>query len=593
MNYVGMTAISGMTGLSGDGIGSLNLGVTDNGDGSVTLFWSGFNLTAIDPDGTWTVRISEDGVTYSDFDPAIPDGTLTKTYDGDDGLLLGTPYWWQVLAKDSGTTTIKVSNIVHLTLPNPWELSSSKLWRDFESDVVTTVSGRRILRSDNQFHSAANSTDFNFGTAFSVEMWVNKAATLAGNDECFFCKGSITDANGWGVYTGDHLTYGGDSVRMWTKTGGSLVSAAGTQTAANQFLSRFILTYNAGTVAIYHNGTSQSVTGSVAASLTNNSTILRIGRDPGAVTTYSYKNLDAAYSCFRLWNRVLTSDEAQALTANRDTYIPYASLESASVGITTGLVRNWEGGSTTDNVVADTLSSNGTGTIDLEERIVSHTDRVNEQTITSAYGRAPLLASGTVGSGNSARYDTIDNTGGQVGYSRQGMRASLDNDIHDTANTTTINIYRFTGSLHGNEHWFNTIDRGTGTAEYSIMGGYTLKGGQMRPYWRWKAIGPGVNGGWYASDSIVALDTTYTDIFTVNSSGTATVSVNGVAKTPVADFGGSTPGTSGMVQDYFGMGLNAGSAPRGNLVLCAVYNAVLTAAQQAQILAWINAQWGI
>ena len=577
----------------------LTLRITNNGDGTLTLAWSGYNLTAIDASGTWTVQYSEDGISYTDFDTGIDDATLTKTYDGDDGLLLGTQYWFRVIAKDSVPATRATSNVATTTTPEPWEMTGARLWDDFESDTITTVTGRRLTRSGLQYYTCPHASDLNLTTGMTVLMWVNNAVTVNNDNAVYISKGTIGGTpTGWHISTiGGGVNYSGEGVRLWNSTGG-LSSASTADAESEKYVSAWALRFNAGTTKVQKNGSDKSITGTVTSPLATNSDTLKIGVDLGAVTSYSYRYGDFSFAQLAIWNRSLSDAEIAALNTGGNAPIAYADLEAASTGITSGLIRCWENGELQCKV---TSGANGlltpvvtSGTIDAQERIVSHTDRASGITTTATYGRAPRLRSSVIGTAPSAYADSLNNDAGIVGLSRCDLRAALADDVYDANEVTILNLYRLDTAQHGSEAWLGTVDNSTTGTNYILTHGYTLKGGALRPYTRFRrSASPAVNGGWYASDATVALNTTYKEVWTVNSSGTLTVEVNDAAKTPVADFGGSTPTPDGVVQDFIGLGVAGTGAAIGNKALGAVWNRVLTSAQIAQVKAWVLANYGV
>ena len=573
----------------------LELRAYSNGDGTVTLEWDGFNLEAIDPSGEWVVEESLDGSSWSTAFTTSP-GQL-----GDDwgAGTLGVVNYFRVKARDSNPTVLKTSNTVSVTLPEPWEMTGARRWDDFESDTVTTVTGRRLTRSGLQYYTCPHASDLNLTTGMTVLMWVNNAVTVNNENAVYISKGTIGGTpTGWHISTiGGGVNYSGEGVRLWNSTGG-LSSASTADSISEKYVSAWALRFNAGTTKVQKNGSDKSITGTVTSPLATNTDTLKIGVDLGAVTTYSYRYGDFSFAQLAIWNRSLSDAEITALNTGGNAPIAYADLEAAYTGITSGLIRCWENGELQCKV---TSGANGlltpvvtSGTIDAQERIVSHTDRASGITTTATYGRAPRLRSSVIGTAPSAHCDSLDDAAGTVGLSRCDMRAALTEDVFDANETTILNLYRLDTAQSPVEAWLGAVDNSGSTLDYVLTHGYTLRGGALRPYTRFKrTTAPAMNGGWYASDATVALNTNYKEIWTVNSSGTPTIEVNDVAKTPVADFGGPNPTPDGVLQSYIGMAIDGGGPAIGNKAIGGVWNRVLTAAQIAQVKAWVLANYGV
>jgi len=85
----------------------LSLRVTNNGDGTATLTWSGYNLEAIDVDGTWHIQLSSDNVTWSDSVTGI--SSETTTYE----LPVIGSFYFRVEANDNADDALTLSNSVY------------------------------------------------------------------------------------------------------------------------------------------------------------------------------------------------------------------------------------------------------------------------------------------------------------------------------------------------------------------------------------------------------------------------------------------------------------------------------------------------
>jgi hypothetical protein len=471
------------------------------------------------------------------------------------------------------------------TIGAPYEWLNARLHFDASRPQLTEIGGRRILAANSQFLSAPHAADLNLGTAFTVLMVVNKAVTLSQQDCCFISKGSLTDTNAWSITGGDNGTYGGDSINMWTKTGGSTVRATIPQGSSNHFLTFLVVRYNAGTVKIRHNGVTKTVTGSLAASLVDNTSVLRIGRDPGSVSSFGHKNFDGSIALCQIWNRELSDGECDSLDADVNQPVWYSQLSS---GLKSGLVRHWEQGDLIDKVNGVTLTANGSGTIDYERRAVAQRDRVQGLVLNTAFGKAPKISSGIFGEANSLHFDAISDIGLTVGHSRCGMRAALNSPVFTGSTGTLWTVYRLTHALSPSENWFATIDNGA--LQYLILGGYSTNTTQFECI-RYRTATR--NGAFYRSGTNVALNTNYREIWSNDGLGGLALDVNAAAANTEYVFGGAQPSfNDSFSPTHIGYGLNGGSTALGHLAGWGYFEPQLSADQLLNFKAWLAMKFG-
>lgn len=101
-------SLSGQLGGRGTAATSgLTLGVVNNGNGTATMTWSGYNLLAIDPDGSWLPEVSTDGENWNALDTQLPE-TLTLDATINDQA---SSYYFRVTARDVSDATLSVSNV--------------------------------------------------------------------------------------------------------------------------------------------------------------------------------------------------------------------------------------------------------------------------------------------------------------------------------------------------------------------------------------------------------------------------------------------------------------------------------------------------
>jgi hypothetical protein len=97
--------------LSGATPKGLRLRVVNNGDGTATLTWSGYNLEAVDVDGTWEIQVSTDGTTFSELVTGIASSASEYTATTGEGT-----YYLKVAANDNADDQLQISNRVSVTV---------------------------------------------------------------------------------------------------------------------------------------------------------------------------------------------------------------------------------------------------------------------------------------------------------------------------------------------------------------------------------------------------------------------------------------------------------------------------------------------
>ena len=396
----------------------LTLRITNNGDGTLTLTWSGYNLTAIDASGTWTVQYSEDGISYTDFDTGIDDATLTKTYDGDDGLLLGTQYWFRVLAKDSVPATRATSNVATTTTPSIETHANTVAVFDPQTrssfDTITMAD----FNGTNQWLECADNSDFTISSGImSVTFTCNRRKAYVPNgtnqDRAYLGQISHSTANGggWIVTEGSGVSDNWN-VFVWLSTNSSstsytIVGTGESGTGRVTPWSQCTVVINlAGAdhttkVKIYLDGTLQSnlyyFDTAALASLTafqNPTTVFNIGRFQGLGRYF-----DGCMSRVGFWNgTALSAGNATTLWNGGDTST-YADVVTA--GLTTNL-KFWlnmdeSSGTRADSTANDHDFAQGNGTQNALEVVTEVRDLVTAQAFTNYPGLGPIYSATGLG----------------------------------------------------------------------------------------------------------------------------------------------------------------------------------------------------
>ncbi len=425
-------------------------------------------------------------------------------------------------------------------------------WRDYEN--ATTISGRRLIAASNQYLEAAHASDLNFTTAMTSLAWVKKAQTANQANCCFFCKGTKDNADlVWGAYGGNYAGLGGDSISFLTD------STTAASAEATSYIGNFAWSVGSSVAKGFRNG-ALFYTGTAPASLTANTEPLKIGLDGDA----EYKNFDGTIYTLALWNRAVSDEHLAILTAG-NTPPTYDELEVLISGITAGLVRWWDlGESLTDRVNNVTLTENGTGTIEVEETIVSTTDLSNGLVYEAPVGRGPTKnVDPTIMNGKAtAFHDALANESGVTGYSRCTLRAAINqsNLIYTEPTGRVIGTVRYTTALHAQENWYDSVDN-DGDLAYDL-GGYIAVSGTRRHARRYRNYATS-NGHWHSSRS-PALDTDYKEDWSFNGGG-RTFALNNSSETMTPVFNGATPSWINEIdeQQFAGTTLSGGGGAVG------------------------------
>ena len=386
--------------------------------------------------------------------------------------------------------------------PSASRVPYPKQWYDFRD--ATKITGRRILSASSQYYTAPHAADLNTGTAQTVIVWCQKAKDLSQDNCCLVAKGQVSNANfSWGSYGGSDPGFGGDSISFNTNVGGT---SQASQTLSG--LGALGWAFSPGTLVASRNGViiATSTGGSVAASLQTNNDLLYIGRDPGGFTTYGYKNFDGVMFLVAIANQTLSNAELLALTTGNTP----PRWADQSVSLKAKFIRWYlEDGSLSDKTGngAD-LTPNGSGTIDLQTRIVSVADRSMSGMVYNApVGRWPRYRTDIFNGQPSAHFDFLQERGPTVGASRCALTGIFPTPPHTRASGRTISAVRLT-ELHTDENWWNANDSGVSELYY-VLEGYKIFGGSANCYRRFVDASLGLTTGGWKSSKVMALDTNY------------------------------------------------------------------------------------
>jgi len=396
----------------------------DNGDGTVTVNWSGYNLTAIDPSGTWTVERSADRVNWSTIATGIDDATLTGTYDGSDGVLLGAANYFRVKAKDSGAVLLATSNIAQATTPEPWELPNVITYYDWEPESTETMAGIRYDAASSQYHTSPHISELDGASAMTIEFWRGPQYSYSASNEQGFIGQGGAALGGYSAGSGFVLSsydYEWNGLTLLTNVSNSTYKRAAYNGGSNA--TSHLMTFDNGTVRMWLDGVEVTLTSNdLASTLPSGSSLLRIG------SGYRYGNY--TWHCARIWNRALTASEALALTQNRKTPVLYADLEDASAGITTDLLRNWETAKTTCDVSGAVLTPVNSPTT--ETVVYQRTCRASGKVLSGKLGDGPVRVADVFKTGKYAGWNSsIDAAEAWVSH------AALDGEAAPVPYTTT------------------------------------------------------------------------------------------------------------------------------------------------------------
>ncbi|MDX1964132.1 MAG: LamG-like jellyroll fold domain-containing protein [Pirellulales bacterium] len=326
-------------------------------------------------------------------------------------------------------------------------------WDPMDLSTLTLWPVHGFGNSNKSYLSTPTAPELNAGSQLTLEMWVNLKAITA---DRAFCSKSVyaSDVCGWAVGGGGGSNQG-NTVVFWLRTpGGAWISCSTPAYAAavGEQLSHFVITYNAGTVKIWRNGVSQTVTPSAAipATIGANNTALQIGN-------WSVYAGTSNFGCgvFRYWTADIGDTLAAALYGTGEPTL-YDNLPSAYKS--TKLVAALDGDSKickhTGRVFSDTL------TVDAEKVCTRWRDK-------SRYGRH---LSATFGRGywqstiNSAPNSALR------GYVQNIMGGSTANALNNPTGSVFL-MHQF-DTLYNAECFYLTAegDNGNSTGKYGIVG---------------------------------------------------------------------------------------------------------------------------
>jgi hypothetical protein len=565
--------------------GGLTLRVTNNGDGTLTLSWSGFNLEAIDPAGGWFVEESLDGSSWSAAFDTSP-GQL-----GDDwgAGTLGVVNYYRVKAKDSGAVLLKTSNVVSVTLPEPWELSNVVAYLDADASRIETIPGLRLTAASTSsgvaspHYSSPHLSTFDGASAMTLFFWKKEYGPGNVDQKGMIQQGwsdanGNTIANGWnfcgGAYGG---VYCGDAAQFRVVTGGvykDWIFSSGAGETAVGAASCYAVTFNAGTVRIWVDGVERTLTapGSPPSVLPTSSELLRIGR--------GYYPANCTFCHASGYNAVLSDAEIEARTLNREVPLTYAELTTDQK---TNLVFHYEHGNLDCDHTAATLTAvSGGGT--LEYTVVERYEPISETWLTTKFGTGPKLdESGIFAAGQDCLFNDAEIRASDL--SRCRLTGAIASNPMTSGTNSWMYQYKPT-AIAAVENFSTSLDGGPLTPQY-LMPGYQFNTPDTLAGLRVKSVAATARDGWLRSNLTIAANTAYLTFWHA-ASGTFTHFQNGSEGTVTPAWSiGTTPNSMADVSglDNLGTFQNGGSwkGYEGPTIIC---DPKLTSAQQAQLTAY-------
>ena len=553
--------------------GGLTIRVSNPGDGTLTLSWSGFNLEAYDASGTWRLQYSTDGTNWSALDSPLPVGDSSYLAESEP---LGELRYYRVRAFDSNTEVVRVSNTVSTTLPEPWAIGDDIRWRDFENDSITTATGIQLARASSQYLDAgAVLTALNGSATGGAIVWrkdYGTSATLQVGLITSGAPGKGYNVQGWGMTTGATNNL---CVTLWTNSNGSTLRYARCN-AETSLAGCLGFSFNGGTAKLFLDGVSQTVTypaGALNATLPTSSTNLRIG-------------YDVNYANYALYGAVIFSTEP---TDEQHAYfgaLPYAPAYSEiPSAMRTGILHYWPAGSLVDSVSGLTFTA--PNSYSTQTGIASVACRASGETWSAYPGRLPLLD--TLSGVPVVFYDGYSSSSAE--YTSSPLFRALSSARFATSEGTIINFTRWP-TVSSTENFHNSSVFGavpSGGVDYLAVGHKDFSG-TINAWMRLRSDTSGLvnfDGHW-KSTGVVAANTNYRDVWTWDGA-TMEHTQNGVTKTVTAAFNGSGPYYPNQLlgQNYEGNFGASGSSCRHAYLIYFPFK--LTAAQLAQVNAWLDA----